>query len=462
MADVQGAQQQPSQPQQPEQDEDEQRIQEQKKINEEYKVWKKNAVFLYDTVISHALEWPTLTCQWFPDVERHPGKAHETHRLLIGTHTSDAASNYLQIAEVQVPRQRDEVDAKTYDEERGEAGGYGGAGSAEAKVSVIQRIDHEGEVNKARYRPANPNVIATMTPSGDVLIFDRTMHSLHPSGTCKPQIRLRGHKAEGYGMSWHPGKRDGLLLTAAEDVRLWDIESVGTLSADGEAAVLDDCQVFRSHKSAVNDVQWHPAQENWFGSVSDDTFLHVHDIRLSESRDKPTHAVAAHADPVNCLAFAPHNPYLVATGSADHTVGLWDLRNLKRRLHALEGHDGDVQCVAWHPSDETILASAGTDRKLLLWDLSRIGEEQSDDDAQDGPPELLFMHAGHTDLIHDFSWNQNRPWTIASAAQDNILQIWQPGAQLTGHDDVDDDEEEEEDDEEAGGATSKDVKMSDK
>ena len=41
---------------------------EQKVINEEYKTWKKNAPFLYDMILSTALDWPTLTTQWFPDV----------------------------------------------------------------------------------------------------------------------------------------------------------------------------------------------------------------------------------------------------------------------------------------------------------------------------------------------------------------------------------------------------------
>jgi hypothetical protein len=40
-----------------------------KAINEEYKIWKKNSPFLYDLVISHALVWPSLTVQWLPDVE---------------------------------------------------------------------------------------------------------------------------------------------------------------------------------------------------------------------------------------------------------------------------------------------------------------------------------------------------------------------------------------------------------
>ena len=42
---------------------------EEKIVNEEYKTWKKNAPFLYDMMLSTALEWPTLTTQWLPDVQ---------------------------------------------------------------------------------------------------------------------------------------------------------------------------------------------------------------------------------------------------------------------------------------------------------------------------------------------------------------------------------------------------------
>ena len=31
---------------------------EERVINEEYKIWKKNTPFLYDLVMTHALEWP--------------------------------------------------------------------------------------------------------------------------------------------------------------------------------------------------------------------------------------------------------------------------------------------------------------------------------------------------------------------------------------------------------------------
>ena len=47
---------------------------------------------------------------------------------------------------------------------------------------------------------------------------------------------------------------------------------------------------------------------------------------------------------------------------------------------------------------------------------------QSAEDAEDGPPELLFIHGGHTSKISDFSWNASDDWVVASVAEDNILQ----------------------------------------
>ena len=48
---------------------------------------------------------------------REPGKDYSTHRLLIGTHTSGADQNYLQIADVQLPISSTEL--SNYDEDRG-------------------------------------------------------------------------------------------------------------------------------------------------------------------------------------------------------------------------------------------------------------------------------------------------------------------------------------------------------
>lgn len=86
-------------------------------------------------------------------------------------------------------------------------------------MNVIQRINHDGEVNRARYMPTNPNLIATKTVTGPVYVFDRTRHPSVPKndGICLPELTLTGHTKEGYGISWHPGKMEGHIISGSED-----------------------------------------------------------------------------------------------------------------------------------------------------------------------------------------------------------------------------------------------------
>ena len=76
---------------------------EEKTINEEYKMWKMNTPFLYDLVISHALEWPSLTVEWLPERDEPAGSDFSLQKMILGTHTSDDEPNYLMIAQVQLP-----------------------------------------------------------------------------------------------------------------------------------------------------------------------------------------------------------------------------------------------------------------------------------------------------------------------------------------------------------------------
>ncbi|KAF2980702.1 hypothetical protein EK904_001233 [Melospiza melodia maxima] len=376
---------------------------EERVISGEYKIWKKNSPFLYDLLLTHALEWPSLTVQWLPDVSRPEGKDYALHWLLLGTHTSDE-ENHLVVARVQIPNNY-QFDSLKSDSEKGELGGFG---SVTGKVETEIKINHEGEVNRARYMPQNPRIVATKTPSADVLVFDCTKHPSEPdpSGECNPEFRLRGHQKEGYGLSWN-SNLSGYLLSASDDhtVCLWDVSA-----GPKEGKIVDAKAIFTGLSAVVEDVAWH--------------LLHDWHTR-SNAMSKLSHSADAHTAEVNCLSFNPYSEFILATGSADKTVALWDLRNLKLKLHSFESHEDEIFQVYRSPHNETILASSGTDRRLHMWDLSKIGEEQSAEDAEDGPPELLFIHGGHTAKISDFSWNPNEPWVICSVSEDNIMQIWQ-------------------------------------
>ncbi|KAK7750232.1 Histone acetyltransferase type B subunit 2 [Diatrype stigma] len=406
----------------------------QRLINEEYKTWKKNSPFLYDMILSTALTWPTLTVQWFPDVKEPEGKNVRIHRVLVGTHTSDSSTmpNYVQIAEVEIPKSV-RPNARDYDEDRGEIGGYGKTDTPPMKWNIVQKIDHPSEVNKARYCPQNPDLIATLAVNGEILIFDRTKHSSEPNGKVNAQIKLEGHNQEGFGLDWNPHV-EGSLASGSEDqtVCLWDLKTL-----QNDSTILKPARRYTHHTNIVNDVQYHPISKNFIGSVSDDLTLQILDVRQPSTSQSSLVAKDGHSDAINALAFNPSTEVLVATASADNTIGIWDLRNVKEKVHTLEGHQDAVTSISWHPREAGILGSASYDRRIIFWDLSRVGEEQQPDDQEDGPPELLFMHGGHTNHLADFSWNLNDPWLVASAAEDNMLQIWKVAESIVGKDESD-------------------------
>ena len=260
-------------------------------------------------------------------------------------------------------------------------------------------------------------MIATKSPSANVLVFDYTKHPSFPTDAiCRPQHRCLGHTLEGYGLSWNPVK-EGILLSGSDDgsVCIWDVREGGL-----EVAALHTWSA--AHSSVVEDVDWHNKEGDIFATVGDDSCLRIWDQRTSMQTNFVENA---HKSDVNCVSFNPISEFLLATGGTDRNVTCWDLRNLSRKLFDLEGHQSGVYQINWAPFNESVLASCGTDRRVHIWDLSRLGNEQSAEDAEDGPPELLFVHGGHTAKVSDFSWNCHDQWVLASVSEDNILQVWQ-------------------------------------
>jgi histone-binding protein RBBP4 len=511
---------------------------EERMIDAEYKIWKKNTPYLYDIVMTHALEWPSLTCQWLPNIkEGSASSATREHSLLLGTHTT-GEPNHLLVCTVHLPtnNQNPIVDNNTnnngsstanantihtlpashYDEEKGEVGGFGfqqqTAPQLDGVVEVKMKILHEGEVHRARYCPQDPFVIATKGPSSYVYIYDLSKHPSIPAitgsdviATPKPNLVLGGHTKDGYGLAWSNHTK-GHLISGSLDctVCYWDIHqtttsssSTASSSAADTSLIMDPLCTFTGHTGPVEDVDWHKLDPYLIGSCGDDATVRLWDIRAATSSSSATnkhivtqeaHAIhKAHDGDVHCLAFHPTNEFLLATGSADRSVVLWDMRNLKsyveiisiiiscdlivaiqsflsnfpfhfclffyhllctRRLQTLTGHNDQVFQVSWAPFNESILASCSADRRVNIWDLSRIGMEQTPEDAEDGPPELLFIHGGHTSKVNDFSWNIHNPWTIASVSEDNVLQVWTMAEEIYADDDDLEDEEEDESEDE--------------
>lgn len=288
-------------------------------------------------------------------------------------------------------------------------------------------------------------------------------------------------------MDWNT-KIGGLLATGSEDatVAIWDINSINNSPK---------FTLGSTHSANITSVKWSPHIPTVIASVSEDGSLIISDTRSSDfsipvirvenahhfTEAEPSTATTAESDKsttngsksadskqangnaspiagdaevepefgfaaINDVSFNPFNQYLLATASADKTAAIWDLRRMDCSIHSLVGHSASVTGVQWSPHTESVLATSGYDRRVMLWDLSRIGAHDPDED-DDGPAELLFVHGGHTSQISCFEWHPTLPWVLASAGEDNILQVWKPAQDvIKTEEENDEDEEMEEDD----------------
>lgn len=75
--------------------------------------------------------------------------------------------------------------------------------------------------------------------------------------------------------------------------------------------------------------------------------------------------------------------YLLAFGSADHNVHLYDLRNTREPLSVIRGHGKAVSYVKWIGESEIV--SASTDCSLRKWNMPPLRKVYSDEASSSAP-----------------------------------------------------------------------------
>jgi WD40 repeat protein len=101
-------------------------------------------------------------------------------------------------------------------------------------------------------------------------------------------------------------------------------------------------------------------------SGSEDTTVRLWDVASGQPLGRP---LTGHTGAVLSVAFSPDGKLLVS-GSGDQTVILWDVATHQPLGPPLTGHTGahGNGSVAFSPDGKT-LASASDDRTVVLWDL---------------------------------------------------------------------------------------------
>lgn len=392
-------------------------------VQTRYTNWKKNTKLLYDYLNTNSTKWPSLTCQFFPDLDT----TNDQHRLLLSSFTSSQLpeDESIYVSRVSTLKHLPWSSLNNFDMDEMEFK-LDNSSKLPSK-NLIKELNISfpmGDCNGARYLPQNPDIIAAASSNGSIYVFDRTKHGstrqkLHDGGSMF-ELEFQSSSLEEHqevvSLAWN-WQREGLLAAcySGGDVKVWDVKKYSR-----NFPVIDKADY--THKAdprGCNDVSWMVNHASILACCGESNSINVIDTRAQKGVLSSTKDTKHHSGGINSSQFNYHNDMLLCSGDSTGRVNLWDIRDLDTPLKSLD-HGSSISKIQWNPNLSTILATADqSDGLVKLWDI-----------AQEPGEELLFVHGGHMLGVNDISWNYHDPWLMCSVANDNSVQLWRPARNL--------------------------------
>lgn len=329
-------------------------------------------------------------------------------------------------------KENDDDDDVDDDEELSDSDDDGDEAEKKKPKMECALIRHQGCVNRIRATNVNDKVlVASWSELGRVNIWNiseqleavndaeilKTYEKEAKGDFVKPAFTFSGHQEEGYGMDWSPIAH-GVLATGdcRRDIHVWQPSEGATWKVDQRPLI--------GHTDSVEDLQWSPNERSVLGSCSVDKSIRIWDCRAAPSKACMLTCDNAHESDINVISWNRNEP-LIASGGDDGFLHIWDLRQFQSKtpIATFKHHTNHITTVEWHPTDSTVLASGGADDQIAIWDLaverdseaSNLAASTNDNELNNLPPQLLFIHQGQTD-VKELHWHKQLPGVISSTA----------------------------------------------
>ncbi|XP_062509442.1 DNA excision repair protein ERCC-8-like [Corticium candelabrum] len=215
------------------------------------------------------------------------------------------------------------------------------------------------------------------------------------------------------------------LLTGAADGGLAIFDVRNTSGSDKWMAPVVctvEGKVAPGHQYMVSSVQWYPHDTGMFFTSSTDQTLKVWDantLRVSEQFNFQHSVFMHHISPM------ASSHCLIAVGGDTEHITLCDMRS-GSQSHILQGHREGVLSVCWSPRSDYLLASGSLDQCILLWDVRKVRSCVASLDQHNGKQASDTPHLGvsaHNGSVTALSFLPDG-LHLLSFGRDNRLRLW--------------------------------------
>jgi WD40 repeat protein len=201
---------------------------------------------------------------------------------------------------------------------------------------------------------------------------------------------------------------------------------------------------------AVNRIGWHSSDKYQLLSAHQDGQVKIWDT--ARQKNPCLKIMAAHGDACRQASFDPFHPNIIAAIYETGSLMIWDRRNPDHALHRISAHAESGLTLEWSPNKEGLLATGSRDKTVKIWDINSGLEESSEGERPISATLSRPIHVIHTPApLECISWrpaegpSSRRQFQIATTSSNESgrgdINVWDamnpniPACVLRGHTD---------------------------